>query len=49
MLTTEPLVTLFFIVSTLHNFLFHILFYKEFRNIFAWIIVNRRLLISNVC
>lgn len=23
------------------------LFYKEFRNIFAWIIVNRRFLISN--
>lgn len=47
-LTPEPLVTLFFIVSTLHSFLFHILFCKSFRNIFAWIIVNRRF-ISNVC
>lgn len=46
-LTPEPLVTLFFIVSTLHNFIFHILFYKKFRNSFAWIIVNIRF-ISNV-
>lgn len=47
-LTTEPLVTLFFIVSTPHTFLFHILFYKKFRNIFAWIIVNNRFLIPDV-
>lgn len=47
-LTTEPLVTLFFIVSTPHTFLFHILFYKKFRNIFAWIIVNSRFLIPDV-
>lgn len=44
-----PLVTLSFIVSTLHSFLFHILFCKKFRNIFAWIIVNRRVFIPNVC
>ena len=47
-LTAQPLVTVFSIVSIHHNFLFHVLFYKKFRNIFAWIIVNRRF-ISTVC
>lgn len=38
-LTTEPLVILFFIVSSRHNFLFFT-FYK-FGNIFAWLIINK--------
>ena len=42
------LVTVFSIVSIHHSFLFHVLFYKKFRDIFAWIIVHRRF-ISTVC